>query len=162
MPGSLDLIFCVSALHHFDDPAAFVHDARSLLRPGGALAVIGINPHSTRTRWYLYDYFEGTYEEDLRRYPSSGTLADWMIDVGFDDVDCRIADIIADNRRGDDVFDDPMLPKNATSVLTPLTDEQYQTGLDRIRAANVAAQAIGETAVFPVDLALMIVTGRLR
>ena len=39
-----DLVYCVNAIHHFEDARAFVHQARRLLRPGGALAVIGSEP----------------------------------------------------------------------------------------------------------------------
>ncbi len=85
------LVFCVSALHHFDDPRGFVRDARLMLRLGGVLAIIGMNPHAGRDRWYLYDYFPGTRETDLRRYPSSGTIIDWMIATGFDHVEWRAA-----------------------------------------------------------------------
>src|SRR6266850_350603 len=54
-----DLIFCVNAFHHFSQPRDFISEARRLLRPGGALAVMGMDPHAGRDRWYLYDYFAG-------------------------------------------------------------------------------------------------------
>jgi SAM-dependent methyltransferase len=40
-PGSFDFIACVAALHHMDERAALRRMA-TLLRPGGALAVIGL------------------------------------------------------------------------------------------------------------------------
>lgn len=32
-----------------------------MLTPGGAVAIIGIGPRVLRD-WYIYEYFEGTYE----------------------------------------------------------------------------------------------------
>src|SRR6185369_4016868 len=62
-PGAtFDFVFCVNALHHFADAALVIRNCRELLRPGGALAVIGMNPHGRRDRWYLYEYFPGTEE----------------------------------------------------------------------------------------------------
>lgn len=38
-PGSLDLVVCRVAAHHFADVAAFVHGSAAALRPGGLLVV---------------------------------------------------------------------------------------------------------------------------
>ena len=156
-----DHVFCVSALHHFDDPRGFVRDACVLLRPGGALTIIGMNPHTGRDRWYLYDYFPGTRETDVRRYPSSGTIADWMIAAGFDRVAWRVAARIVDTRVGKQVWGDPMLLKNATSQLAVLSDDAYAAGVARIAAALADATAAGQEIVFPVDISLAMVTSRV-
>lgn len=68
--ATFDLVFCVHALHHFDDPPIFIREARRVLGHNGALAVIGMDPQTEQDRWYLYDYFPGTREADLTRYPS--------------------------------------------------------------------------------------------
>jgi hypothetical protein len=155
-------VFCVSALHHFEDPRDFINGARMLLRSDGVLAVVGMNPHAGRDRWYLYDYFAGTRETDLRRYPSSGALTDWMTAAGFDVVTCHIAERLVDSRVGRDVFNDPMLQKNATSVLAVLRDEAYAAGRARIESAVASAEADGRDVVFPVDISLSMVTGYLK
>jgi SAM-dependent methyltransferase len=157
-----DLVFCVNAVHHFDDAAGFIRDARSLLRPGGALAIVGMDPHAGRDRWYLYDYFPGSYDSDRRRYPSSGTLIDWMIAAGFDTVEGKVAERLVDTRTGRHVLEEPMLQKNATSQLTLLSDAEYAAGLARIRTAIAEAEAVGEERVFTADISLAMVTGRLR
>ena len=68
--AALDFVFCVHALHHFDDPQAFITEAYRVIRRGGALAIFGMDPQTEQDRWYLYEYFPGTYETDLERYPS--------------------------------------------------------------------------------------------
>ena len=76
LQNSFDMVCCINALHHFDDPSGFIKNSHKLLRQDGALAVIGMNPHSKRDQWFIYDYFPGTYETDLERYPSPGTITD--------------------------------------------------------------------------------------
>ena len=159
---TFDLVFCVSALHHFDDPARFIRGSRSLIRPGGRLSVIGMDPHTGRDQWYLYDYFPGTYETDLKRYPSSGMLTDWMIAAGFDNVQWQVVERLVDTRIGKHVVDEPMLRKNATSQLTLLTDKEYEAGLKRIRTAVAESEALGKQRTFSVDISLAMVTGKIN
>jgi SAM-dependent methyltransferase len=158
---AFDLLFSVNALHHFDDPYRFVCEARRLLRPGGGLAVVGLDPHSGRDRWYLYDYFPGTLEADLDRYPSGGTIVDWMMAAGFDRVERRMVARIDDTRVGRQALEGPFLEKLSTSQLALLTDEAYESGMARIRAAIERAAAAGENVVFPVDISLILVVGHV-
>jgi ubiquinone/menaquinone biosynthesis C-methylase UbiE len=156
---TFDIVFCVNALHHFDDPRGFVHDARCLLRQGGALVVVGMNPHSGRDRWSLYDYFPGTYEMDLHRYPSPGTITDWLIAAGFDTVEWRVAERIVETQEGRAILDHPILQRNGTSQLALLTDEEYAAGRARLEAAIAQAETAGEVLTFSADIALALVTG---
>ncbi len=158
--AAFDLVFCVNALHHFDQPRAFICEARRLLRPGGALAVINMDPHAGRDRWYLYEYFPGTYETDLARFPSGGTILDWIIAAGFERVEWRVAERISNSQVGREVLEDHFLQKHGTSQLTLLTDEAYAAGLNRIKTALAEAEANGRRLVFPADICLMLLAGR--
>jgi SAM-dependent methyltransferase len=160
--GGFDMVYCVSALHHFEDPLGFIHEARALLRPGGAVAIVGMNPHIGRDRWYLYDYFAGTRETDLRRYASPGALTDTMTAAGFELVTWRVVERLMNSKVGTDVLSEPMLQKSATSVTAALSDADYAAGRARIEAAILAAQADGREIEFPVDIWLCMVTGYLR
>lgn len=159
--GTFDLVYCVNAIHHFDDRPAFVAEARRLLRTGGALAVAGMDPRRARAGWYVYDYFPGTYEADLARFPSWGTVADWMIAAGFTGFSWRTVETIYDAKVGRAVLRDPFLGKDATSQLTLLDDEAYAAGLERIERALAAAEEAGQTLTFPTDLMLDMLVGRL-
>jgi len=156
-----DLIFCVNAFHHFPQPRAFISEARRVLRPGGALAIIGMDPQAGRDRWYLYDYFVGTYETDLCRFSSSGTLVDWMVAAGFARAEWRVVEHIMGQHVGQAVLADPILQKHGTSQLALLTDEAYTVGMNRIRTALDEADVTGKTLVFPVDIFLTMVAGRV-
>lgn len=157
-----DLIFCVNAFHHFDQPGAFIFEARRLLRAGGAFTIIGIDPHRGQDRWYIYDYFDGTYETDLRRFPPGETIMEWMRAAGFARVEWRLAERIMHHQIGWKVLENPILQKNGTSQLALLTGEAYAMGLDRIKAALAEAEASRRTLVFPVDISFSMFTGRVQ
>jgi len=160
-PASFDLVYCVNAIHHFQRPRAFVAEARRLLRPEGVLAVVGSDPRQPGDRWYVYDYFAGTYETDLARFPSWGTVLDWMVAAGFEPVRWRLVEKIVSEKVGRAVLADPFLEKEAVSQLALLSDEAYAAGLDRIEAALAGAEAAGETLTFPVAFALAMLAGRI-
>lgn len=155
-----DLVFCVNAIHHFDDARAFVREAHRLLEPGGALAVIGSDPHGRREKWYVYDFFEGTYDTDLRRFPSWDTLGGWMAASSFRQIAWQVAEQIVDHKIGRAVLEDPFLQKHACSQLALLTDEAYTAGIRRIEAALAGAGAAGETLTFPTDILLGMMVGK--
>lgn len=159
--AAFHLIFCVNALHHFGQPRSLMAEARRLLGQGGTLAIIGMDPHAGRDEWYIYQYFPGTYEMDLARFPPGETIMDWMKTAGFAGVERRLAEHIFHPLVGQEVLDDYFLGKHATSQLTLLTDEAYAAGLDRIEAALRKAEPEGEGPVFPVDISLMLFTGQV-
>jgi SAM-dependent methyltransferase len=150
--GSFDLLFCVNALHHFPDPRAFIAEARRLLRPGGAWVNSNMDPHAGRDRWYLYDYFPGTLETDLRRFPSAGTLVDWAKAAEFDQATWLTSEHIRAVQRGRAVLADPFLRKHGTSQLALLSDDAYTAGLARLEAALAEAEAQLHELEFVTDL----------
>jgi len=154
-----DVVFCVNALHHFPEPRRFVREARRVLGHGGVLAVIGMDPHDGRDRWYIYDYFPGTSETDRERFPSRETLFEWLRAAGFGGMEWRVVEHIVRPRVGREVLEDPILQKNGTSQLALLTDEAYAAGRRRIEADLGTAEARGETMVFLVDLRLVMISG---
>jgi ubiquinone/menaquinone biosynthesis C-methylase UbiE len=152
--ASFDLIYCVNALHHFDDQRGFIRDCAEMLRPGGTLAIVGIDPRTIRAR-YLYEYFESTRDRDLERYPSFGTIVDWLSEAGFDEVQHRIVHTWMNAFNGDRVFNDHFLRKDSNSSLALLSASEYETGLARIR------EAASENARFATVLPFGMTTGRL-
>jgi SAM-dependent methyltransferase len=151
--GLFDLICCVNAIHHFDDPRAFIRDAAPLLSPGGVMSIIGMDPRSIHSR-YFYDYFEGAYELDVRRYPSFGQLVDWAAEARLDEVELKIVETSEARFVGKAVFDDPFLQKESNSLLALLSDDVYAAGLRRIETAAAAG------AEFRYKLNFGMVTGR--
>lgn len=165
---SFGLIYCVNAIHHFNQPEQFIRQAYRLLQPGGWLAVIGMDPQHfignperpARARWYVYEYFEGTLETDLSRFPSWGQVLDWMISSGFSSARLQLVEHIRDSKTGAAVWSDPFLVKDSTSQLILLSEEAYQRGLERMRTALAAAQAAHQELTFPVDLLIDMLVAR--
>jgi ubiquinone/menaquinone biosynthesis C-methylase UbiE len=157
--GVFDLVFCVHALHHFDDPAAFVRQAHRVIRPGGALAITGMDPQTEQDEWYLYDFFPGTRETDQARYPAGDAILNWMEAAGFGRCERRLAARIEHDFVGSQVLNDPILLKNGTSQLSLLTDEAFETGMARIREVLRSADTSGQEIVFRTRIALPVVIG---
>ena len=157
---TFDLVFCVNAIHHFDDPQGFVSEAHRVVGPAGALAVVGSDPHGRREEWYIYDVFEGTYQTDLVRFPTWDGIKNWMTASGFPQVQKRVVERIVDHKVGREVLEDPFLQKHACSQLALLSDEAYAAGLGRIEAALANAEAAGETLIFPTNILLAMIVGR--
>jgi hypothetical protein len=131
-----------------------------VLRPGGRLAVIGMDPHGREASWYAYRYFEGAYETDLARFPSWAEVEAWMAEEGLRDVSRRIVDHYGGTHAGRAVLADPFLRKDASSQLALLSEAAYRDGLRRIEAALAEAEARGETLMFAVDTDLALIEGR--
>jgi SAM-dependent methyltransferase len=157
-PSAFDLVYCVNAFHHFESKPAFIGQARRILRPGGVLAVTGMDPHLVDD-WYLYHYFEGTLDTDLRRFPSGGQMLDWMAAAGFERVEWETAQVIRRTFTGRDVFADPFLQKHSTSQLVLLDETAYAAGLRRLEADVARAEAAGEILSFPVNIRLTMIAG---
>lgn len=68
---SFDRIVVINALHHFDAPARFVSEAYRVLRSGGRICVVGLDPSQGPEEWFIYEYFRRTRELDKARYPST-------------------------------------------------------------------------------------------
>jgi len=153
---TFDVVFCVNAIHHFRSQSEFVVEAHRLLKPDGVLAVIGMNPHTGKDRWFIYDYFQGTYDADLCRYPSTRTISDWMKSVGFEQITEQVAERLHYDKCTKNVLP---LSKDFTSQLSLLTDVEYAKGIGRIKAAISKAKEAEEDIFFPVDISLTMVKG---
>jgi ubiquinone/menaquinone biosynthesis C-methylase UbiE len=159
--STFDLIFCVNAIHHFGEPQVFIAEARRLLKANGILAVIGMDPRSCRESWYVYRYFEGVYENDVRRFPPREAIEAWMLAEGFINPNCYIVERSARDQSGRAVLTDAFLQKNASSQLAILSDEEYAVGVQHIKAAITEAEALGTVADFPMTITFTLQMGRV-
>jgi SAM-dependent methyltransferase len=158
----LDMIFCVNAIHHFDQKQEFIYQAKRALRSGGMLAIIGLDPHRGNDESYIYRYFDGTYENDLVRFPSVKTIKKGMNEAGFEQIKCGLAERIVKPLFGDEVLRSPFLQKHNSSQLILLSDEDYEKGVSRIKNDLRKAESSGKTLKFEVDISIMLISGIAR
>jgi ubiquinone/menaquinone biosynthesis C-methylase UbiE len=160
--SSFDLIFVVNALHHFNDKQGFIERARDLLRPGGALGIIGLDVPSAIGHWVIYDYFPSAIEYDQSRFPLWEQVKSWMRAAGLAVWPLCTVEHISYEKRGRAILDDHFIQRYGTSQFMGLTDAQYQAGIDRIKAVIAGAEARGEEAVFSTKMHLKMVVGRVQ
>jgi ubiquinone/menaquinone biosynthesis C-methylase UbiE len=150
--GSFDRVICVHALHHFPDKPAFIAEARRVLRSGGGIFTVGLDPHVGSDRWVVYDFFDGTLEADRRRYPPTGTIRAWLTAAGLTRATTSAAMCTSARMAARIALDSGYLDKHATSQLTLLPDGAYRDGIARIMARVNEAEARGEIFELRADL----------
>jgi ubiquinone/menaquinone biosynthesis C-methylase UbiE len=152
-------VFCINALHHFPDQPGFVREAMRVLRPGGQVMTIGLDPHAGVDQWYIYEYFDSVLDIDRRRYPSTARIREWMREAGFVDCDTREVQHWASQVEGRVALSQGRLDRKANSQLNILTEAEYQRGLARIHAAIEEADAQGASLILTAGLRLYATLG---
>ena len=156
---SFDRVFCINAIHHFPDKPSFLADARRILRPGGKVWSVGLDPHRGLDHWRVYDYFPESLAIDRQRFPSSDVLRQWMAAAGFKDCITKEVEHWVIRVPAREALAQGRLDKAATSQLSVLTDAEYEQGMRRIREDSERAQKEGHTLVLTVDLRLFGTSG---
>jgi SAM-dependent methyltransferase len=133
LAGSFDRLFCINALHHFLEPRRFFDEARRLLRPGGGILTVGLDPHTGTDRWWIYDYYPTALEADRRRYPAADRIRHMLRDAAFHTCETRVAQHTPQTLRVDDAEREGYLSRTSTSQLTLLPDDVYRSGLARLK-----------------------------
>ncbi|MBI3768743.1 MAG: class I SAM-dependent methyltransferase [Deltaproteobacteria bacterium] len=151
---TFDRVFCINAFHHFSDRAGFLGEAGRVLRHGGSMLIVGLDPHTGLDRWFLYEYFEGTLAIDKSRFPSSREIRHALRATGFQDCRTFEAEHLEGLVPAEQALAAGRLSKTTTSQLGVLTDTEYGRGLTRVHEEAARARARGETLVLTSDLRL--------
>jgi len=154
--NSFDFIFVVNAVHHFSKKIAFLEEAHRVLTENGRLSIIGMDPADSRNKWYVYQFFEGTYDRDIKKFPTQRQLEKWLSQIGFKMFDIEDVEMIHDPKIGRNVLQDPFLKKNACSQLAMLSDKEYRDGLIKINDKLNTRR--GENFEFENDIVLTMIT----
>lgn len=162
LSSSFERVVVVNALHHFDDAAAFCVEARRVLRPGGRIIVVGLDPSQGPGEWFIYEYFQRTLELDKARYPSAARIMKWLKAAGFWACSFTVAEQIEMSVSANDYLDRGVLTKESTSQLSLLEDAEYEAGMTRIRMAAQKAEARGEDLKLRADLCLYATFGTVQ
>jgi SAM-dependent methyltransferase len=132
---SVDRVFCMNAHHHFADKPAFFAETHRVLRPGGSIMTVALDPHTGTDQWWVYDYFEGTLAIDHERYPSCEQIRDWMRKSGFMDTYSCVVQHECDKVPAEVALQNGTMTSAYTSQLAVLTQDELSKGIERIRAA---------------------------
>jgi SAM-dependent methyltransferase len=152
--ASMDRVFCINALHHFPEKPAFLEEVRRVLRQGGMVLSVGLDPHRGLDQWHVYDYFQESLTIDRQRFPSSEALREWMSNAGFKKCITQEVEHWIIRVPAREALEQGRLDKAATSQLSVLTDAEYQQGIERIRADVQRAEDQGQTLFLKVNLRL--------
>lgn len=150
--ASFDRLFCVNALHHFSEPHTFIAEARRVLRPGGALLTIGLDPHAGLDSWFVYDYFPSTLQADRVRFLSAARIRQQLMAHRFVDVATEVAQHLPVDLPFEEAMERGLVDRTSKSQLLILSDAEYQAGLARLKAERPRLRA---------DLRLYATIGRL-
>lgn len=132
-------VFCVNALHHFDEPALFLREARRVLSSGGGLLTIGLDPHNGMDTWWVYDYFPAALAADRRRYLPGARIRELMTDAGFSNCQTRIVQHRPRLMTVSEASSGGFMDRTSTSQLMVISDADYQSGLKRLHDDDSAA-----------------------
>jgi ubiquinone/menaquinone biosynthesis C-methylase UbiE len=130
---SFERLFCVNALHHFADKAAFSREANRVLRRGGALMTVGLDPHTGLDRWWIYDYFPQALRADRERYLSTHAIREMLTAAGFASCATRAIQRLPRTLTFEEAERGGFLARTSTSQLMVISEESYHAGLARIR-----------------------------
>jgi ubiquinone/menaquinone biosynthesis C-methylase UbiE len=150
--GAFDRLFCINAMHHFDDANAFMLEARRVLRPGGALLTIGLDPHTRLDKWWIYDHFPGALKADRARYLPTTTIRERLEAAGFAEAATEVAQHIPAEMPFAVATERGLIDRRSTSQLMVITRAEYDEGLQRLRAEKPTLKA---------DLRLYATVGRV-
>jgi SAM-dependent methyltransferase len=134
--ASCDRLFCVNALHHFPDKAAFLIEARRVLRSGGGLLTVGLDPHNGEDQWWVYDYFPAALAADRQRYLSTDRIRQLMSAAGFSQCQTRMIQNLPREMTVSEARSAGFLERTSTSQLMVITEAEYEAGLERIAASD--------------------------
>jgi ubiquinone/menaquinone biosynthesis C-methylase UbiE len=156
---SVDRIICINALHHFSDRSRFFEESRRILRAGGGLFNVGLDPHAERDSWWVYDYFPEARRIDFERYTAVRAIRGELVKADFtwsESCEVQTFEHLMPAARA---FERGLVARSFTSQLAVLTDEEFEAGVARIRGAMAESAKSGDELMLASELHLFATIG---
>lgn len=157
--ATFQCVFMINALHHFNDPYQSIQEGVRVLKPGGALMIIGLDPYAKGQKWYLYEYFPETLPLDRKRYPQTAQIRRWMSAAGLAKCKTCEAEHLVNRIEAREVIDQGQIERSYTSQLTLLAEDEYEKGKWRLLKAIEAEEAAGGRLILHTDICLYATEG---
>jgi len=125
--GFFDLVFSVNVIHHMKGAMDYFQEALRVLKPNGVICTVTDSEKLIRNRRPLAQYWPGTIEADLKRYPTIASLRQQMTAAGF--MDIREREI----QQPFEVNDVTPYQEKAFSCLHLISEEEFLSGLQRLK-----------------------------
>jgi ubiquinone/menaquinone biosynthesis C-methylase UbiE len=139
--ATVDRVFAINAFHHFVDKSAFVAEAKRVLRPGGRLLTIGLDPHTGLDQWWVYDYFPAALVADRERYPPAERIRELLTSAGFVHATTEVAQHMPAERPFAVALEQGVLDRRSTSQLMVISGADYDAGFRRLEAERPVLRA---------------------
>lgn len=150
--AAFDRIIAIKLLHHLGDRRSLFAEARRVLGPGGGFLTIGLDPHSSRDTWWVYDYFPEARTFDQQRFAPPRILRGELTMAGFAWAESFEADHEDTLLPYESVCVDGAVDRTFTSQLMLIDDAAFNRGAERLRLAAADAAAAGGALTLVEDL----------
>ncbi len=139
--GSACAVLCINAVHHFADRSRFLAEARRILRPGGGVLILGLDPHIEAGRWWIYEAFPSARRIDRERYPGTAQIRAQLVAEGFSQCATVVAEEIHEEVPFAEALERGVLDRRSTSQLMVIDDAEYEAGVRTLHAAQPTLHA---------------------
>ncbi len=139
--ASADRVVCMHAFQHLEDRRRFAHEARRILRRGGGILIVALDPHANLDAWWIYDAFPSARRLDRERYPATSEIRALLEEAGFAETRTTVAEALTGELAFDDALARGVLGRRSTSQLMMLDDAEWEEGLRRLHATRPPLRA---------------------
>lgn len=126
--GTVDYVYSSFAFHHFADKEAALDEIDRVIRARGSFRMRNMDPWD-QPNWWLYKYFDGTWDNDEKRFWPASRIQAALERRGFE-VDASV-NIEHVSRTAADALEEA--ERRVISQLAILDDESFGGGIERLR-----------------------------
>ena len=128
---SLDFVYMTEVLHHLPDIPMTFREIHRILKKSKSLCIV-TQAHAQIDHRMTSRFFPGTAAVDKERYPDIDEIEEQLLQVGFSSVDPKTY-TYKPVRLGPEYIE--TIEKRGFSMLHKISTEEYEKGLEDIRAA---------------------------